>query len=341
MARATPNVPSAKAGLSKSPIGPFQNTVLASAKRAAKAFTLAGPMSSAIVLGGRASTLTTVPADDERADLLEQRFDHGDLVAHFRAAEHSDVRLLRRRDDLAERSDLLLEEKGAAPIAEQLREPVHARVRAMDRAERVVDIDVGELRQLAAEGLVVLLLFRMEAEVLEQTDAAAAKVVDDLLGRVADAVLGERHVLAEELGEPGGRGLETVLRIGALLRAAEVAGADEPRTPLERVLDRRQRFADARVVGDLAAFEGHVEVDAQKDPLVLDGEIANRADPEERTGHRSGAFAQSFDARSGAGSTIRFENAHSLSSQEKTLPNVSPITWVMVASKFDECASPM
>ena len=168
-------------------------------------------------------------ADHQDVDAFEERLDDGDLVADLRTAEHGDVRLVGRAHDLAERRDLLLEEKPAPAVAKELRQPVHARVRAVHGAEGVVDVDVRQLGELTTERFVVLLFFRVEAEVLEQADVASAQVVDDLLGRVADAVFGQGHVLAEELGETRGGGLEAQPGIGPLLRPAEVARADEPR----------------------------------------------------------------------------------------------------------------
>jgi hypothetical protein len=53
--------------------------------------------------------------------------------------------------------------------------------------ERVVHIDVGQLRELPRKVAVVLLLLRMEAEILEQDDLAAARRLLDRRARgVAD-----------------------------------------------------------------------------------------------------------------------------------------------------------
>ena len=58
-ASATAFVPSAKRGHSKTPIGPFQKTVRASAMRAANRSRVAGPMSSASQPSGTSSQATT------------------------------------------------------------------------------------------------------------------------------------------------------------------------------------------------------------------------------------------------------------------------------------------
>ena len=77
-------------------------------------------------------------------------------------------------------------------------------VRAVRRAERVVHVAIGERRQRLRERRVVLLLFGMEAQVLEQHDTACARCATCCTAPracVADAVGGERHRRAEELRE--------------------------------------------------------------------------------------------------------------------------------------------
>ncbi len=56
---------------------------------------------------------------------------------------------------------------------------------------------------------------------------------------------------------------------------------DEPRGALHCEVERRNCFADARVLGDFAAFERDVEIDADEDALarhleIADGEFGHR-----------------------------------------------------------------
>jgi hypothetical protein len=51
----------------------------------------------------------------------------------------------------------------------------------------------------------------------------------------------------------------------------------QARAARAQLLDRRQRGADARVVGDARTFEGHVEVDPDEDALALDVELVERS----------------------------------------------------------------
>ncbi len=189
-------------------------------------------------------------ADDQRRHALEERFDDGDLVADFRATEYGHVGLVRGFNDLAERRDLLLEEESAPSITEQLGDTVNARVSAVNGAEGVVDVHVRKFGELAAKPFVVLLLLRMKAEVLEQTCVARPQIGNDFLGGIADAILGKRNVLAEELRQAHARRVRASISASGPLRAAESDWRDDACAALEGVLDGRKRLANARVVGD-------------------------------------------------------------------------------------------
>src|SRR5690606_5661354 len=134
----------------------------------------------------------------------------------------------------------------------------------------------------------------------------AAQVEDDLLRRVADAVLGQVHLDAEQLGEARPRRLERQLRVRPLLRTPEVAREDDASATLHRVLDRRQRLDDAGVVRDLhlpALFlERDVEVDTDEDAFVLDRKLADRSDAVEG-GHdsQSSVLSPQSSVRDGLG----------------------------------------
>src|SRR5690606_11288348 len=77
------------------------------------------------------------------------------------------------------------------------------------------------------------------------------------------------------------------------LRPAEVAHQDRPPARVEDGPDRRDRAADARVVGDAAGaggvlFEGHVEVDADEDALALEVEVGEALHERGWGGRRGG-----------------------------------------------------
>ena len=144
--------------------------------------------------------------------------------------------------------------------------PDRRRVRAVGGAEGVVDVDVGVAGEAAREGLVVGLLGRREAQVLEQGDAAVAQIGDDLARAVADRLVGERDVDARAARPGAPRPASSEYFGSGLPLGRPRCEARTTRAPLlDRVLDRRQALADARVVGDPAGGrQRHVEVDADE-----------------------------------------------------------------------------
>jgi len=150
--------------------------------------------------------------------------------------------------------------------------------------ERVVDVDVGVRRERGRERRVVLLLLRMEAQVLQQQHLAVAEPPKRVLRPGAKRVAGHGNGLAKELAQPRAHGSEPEAVADLAVRTAEVAREDDARALRLKVADRRDRGADARVVGDLAVLERDVEVDAEEDALargvqVADGQLVHGSIP--------------------------------------------------------------
>ena len=147
----------------------------------------------------------------------------------------------------------------------------------MGAAEGVVDVDVAERGELLGEGRVVGFFFGVEAEVFEKEGLAGLEVVGHLGGDFAYAIGGEGYVfifvedVVEEVTKMVHDGAEAHGGDGLALGAAEVRAEDDFGVAAERVLDGGESLADAGVVGDLAIFEGDVEVDSDEDALV--GEV--------------------------------------------------------------------
>jgi hypothetical protein len=105
-------------------------------------------------------------AQQQLVALVEQVLDDGQLAGDLRAADHCSERAGRLVQ--VEELQLLLHQQAHCSV---LHEPGHARgggVRAVGRSEGIVDVHVAQIRQLAAERLVVGLLARVEAHVLEE-----------------------------------------------------------------------------------------------------------------------------------------------------------------------------
>ena len=278
IAWATVRVPAANRSSSNMPIGPFQKTVRASMITSLNAAAVPGPMSKPFAPSGRrvpnvaklpsASTPTmssgrwiVLPAgraarrhvstwsrleqrvadrvalrgeereahraaDDERVDDLQQRLDDAELVGDLRAAEHGDERALRVVAQAEEDVDLLLQQQ-THRRRQRLRRPDDRRVGAVGGAERVVDVGVDPVDELGDERRIVALLARVEAQVLQQLDARAP---------ARPAAPEPAPSSTSGSGAPFGRPRWLAQTTVAPLRL--------------QPFDRRQRGADAEVVGD-------------------------------------------------------------------------------------------
>ena len=125
----------------------------------------------------------------------------------------------------------------------------------MGGAEGVVHVEVEAVGELAREARVVARLAGVEARVLEHADP----------------------LVRQKLAEPGLDGLHRERGVFAL-RPPEVRADDDlGGAALQQELERRQRGANPRVVGDLPVLERHVQVGAHEHALAGDVGVANRA----------------------------------------------------------------
>merc|ERR1719261_1426933 len=209
-------------------------------------------------------------ADDDLVALLDERLEDRDLRGHLGAADDGGEGADGLVDGAGEVLELLREEVAGHGGREVLRDALGGGVRAVRRAERVVDEEVEGGRELLDEGGVVLGLLLVEARVLEEERLAVAHAVDDRRDLVADAVGRHLHGRAELLAHARGHGAERELVLGPVLGPAEVRAHRDLGALVEEVLDRRHGRADARVVADDALLDGDVEVAADEDLLALE-----------------------------------------------------------------------
>ena len=159
-------------------------------------------------------------------------------------------------EQLAQRLELPLEQE-AGVRGQELRDPDRGRVRAVRRAEGVVDEQVEVVGELPGELGIVLRLARVEARVLEDADPLVGQQLPQPL---LDGLHRERGVLA--------------------LGTAEVRADDDlRRVTFEQELERRQGRPDPRVVGHVPVLERHVQVRAHEHSLAGDVGVANGAGP--------------------------------------------------------------
>jgi hypothetical protein len=149
-------------------------------------------------------------------------------------------------------------------------------VRAVRRAERIVDIDVRQRSQLGGEARIVFFFFRVEPQVLEQHHTARRRPRHGLSGRIADAVFGEGDRPLEHLREMFGHRLQRKFRHRLPLGPPQVGTQDHhTRAAIQRVLDRRQRRFDPRVFRDPPVLDRNVEVHAHQHAPSLDVDVVD------------------------------------------------------------------
>jgi hypothetical protein len=141
-------------------------------------------------------------------------------------------------------------------------------VGAVRRPERVVDVGIGVGRQRLRERGVVLLLLRVEAQVLQEQGLAGAEAAHGVLGARPEGIARAGDVEPEERREPLGDGAQPQAVQDLAVGAAEVAREDHPRALVQEVPDRGNGRPDPGVVLDLPVLERHVEVDADEDALA-------------------------------------------------------------------------
>ena len=156
---------------------------------------------------------------------------------------------------------------------------VDRRVRAMRGAEGVVDVDVGQRRELPSRTP-----RRSSPPPGGTADSRAARRRRRGAPATACSAAGPTQSSAKITGRFSssasacGDRPQAHLRIRLALRPSEVRRQDDDaRAVVQCVGDRRQRRGDAGVVADHAVLERHVEVDADEDALAGDVEVANRA----------------------------------------------------------------
>ena len=186
-------------------------------------------------------------------------------------------------------------------VGELFGDQVGRSVLAVGRAERVVDIAVGQRSEFLDELLLrtlfqgllggVLLLLRgvfgqaaglalllgVETQVFQQHNLSGLEVFGHFGGLLTDAVAGELDLRAEVFLDGGNDLLERVFGIGILLGTSHVRHQDHRAALGEHLLDGGDGGADARVVRHFALLvEGYVEIHADDRALAFEIVVVDR-----------------------------------------------------------------
>ena len=169
-------------------------------------------------------------ADDQHVDLGDQVAEQSSLVDTLAPPTMAATGRSGSSSALSKRLEFRLH--GAAGIGGQhVAEAFGRGMGAVRGREGVVDIDIAELGQRADEVGIVLFLARVEAGVLQQRMSPGFMAATALLGRLADAVVGERDRPLEDVRDAAGDRLQRVLRDRACPSAGRNATAGSPCRP--------------------------------------------------------------------------------------------------------------
>ncbi|KAL7551129.1 hypothetical protein ACHAWF_014328 [Thalassiosira exigua] len=240
-------------------------------------------------------------SDDDLVALVEEGIEDGDLGGDLGSTDDGGHGLLSRGDGAVEVLELLGEEESRHGGLEELGHALGGGVRAVGRAEGVVDEEVEGSGEVLDEASLVLGLLLVEAGVLEHDHVALRGTVDDGLDVVADAVGGKLDLLAEELAHALGAGSEAELVLRSILGAAEVGADGDDGALVLEVLDGGDGGADAGVIGDGLAVEGHVHVAPDEDLLALELGLAQVLDGFLGLEFEGGGGGERADSEGGGG----------------------------------------
>ena len=200
----------------------------------------------------------------------EERVEHADLVGHLGAADDRDERPLRVVEDARAASSTSRSSSRPAALGSRCATRLGRGVRAVRGAERVVDVDVGERRVALrrARG-------RSSSRPARSGRSRASR-------RRRPGTLVERRPRARparRAARPGARRPAAARASGrgpSAGRGARQHAAARPSSRSSR--QRRQRRADARVVGDLAVpSSGTLKSTRTRTRLPVDVEVVERA----------------------------------------------------------------
>ena len=205
-------------------------------------------------------------ADDDGVGDVQQVVDDADLGGDLAAAQDGHQGPLGIGDGAAQELQLLLDQE-AGDGGQIGRHAGGGGVGPVHGAEGVGHVQVRQGGQLFRQLRVVLGLAGLEPGVLQQQDLAGFQGRGLGLGVRAHHVVGEDHLLTQQLAQAHRHGGQAQLGVGAVLGLAQVGAGDDRRPVLQQIPDGGQRRHDALVAGDGAGLFvlGDVEVAAEQD----------------------------------------------------------------------------
>src|SRR4030095_2593653 len=153
-------------------------------------------------------------------------------------------------------------------------------MRAMSRAECIVDVEIAQLRQRFRELRIVRFFPRLEADVLEQSYIAVLHMLNDFFRHLPNGVVTKNNRLMDERMQLFADRTKGIFWHRLSVGPAKMRHQYCFRALFTQVVDRRQAFPNPRVISNAdlstAIFSRHVEVHAHQNALPAYIQIANR-----------------------------------------------------------------
>ena len=131
-------------------------------------------------------------------------------------------------------------------------------------AECIVYEDLGHGSQFTGECGIVLLLFLVEANVLDHHNLTGLQSGSLRLGILADNVGSHNNLLTQKLAQTGSNGSQRIFHVELTLGTTHVRAEDNGSVFLHQVLDSGQSAVDTGLIGDYTVRHGNVEVAANE-----------------------------------------------------------------------------
>jgi hypothetical protein len=138
-------------------------------------------------------------------------------------------------------------------------------MRTVAICERIIHVHVSELREFPCERRIVLLLSRVEPEILEEEHITGLHCSCHGESLFARARWRKLYTAREQPLEHRDQRTLAEGRIGSILRSALVCEEDERSTVIEDVAHRRDESIDPFRIDDDPPFDGNVKPRAEKD----------------------------------------------------------------------------
>jgi len=143
-------------------------------------------------------------------------------------------------------------------------------MRAVSGAERIVDINFGQRGKLLREFGIVLFLFLVETDVLDQHHIAVLQRSGQRLRAFTDDIGRHFNFLTERLGEVGCHRSQRIFHVKLALRTAQMGAKDYSGILRNQITDGFERFVNALGITDVAfGIERNIEIAAHQNALAL------------------------------------------------------------------------